>query len=166
MRGKALDLLALGDGRAALHARQDDRLADVRQGIFCLERRRCAAERRNARADLVCKPQSVERVHLLAMRAVNAGVSGVQAHDRLSRTRRRRHDRDDLLERHFRAVVDRTVLFCVVQQRRIDERTGVNDDIRLAEQLRAAHSDEVGRARAGADKVDHLRSSFTRMMEK
>ena len=146
MRGKTLDLLTLGDGRAPLHARQDDRLADVRQGIFCLERRRRAAERRNARADLVCKPQSVKRVHLLAMRAVNAGVSGVQAHDRLSLTRRRRHDRDDLLERHFGAVVDRTISFCVVQQRRIDERTGVNDDIRLAEQLRAAHSDEVGRA--------------------
>ena len=38
VRGKALDLLARGDGRTALHARQDDRLADVRQGIFCLER--------------------------------------------------------------------------------------------------------------------------------
>ena len=90
----------------------------------------------------------------------------MQPHDGLSLARRGRHDVDYLLQRHFRTVVNRAVGLCVVQQRRIDERTRVNDNVRLSEQLCAAHRDEVGRTRTCTDKVNHLRSSFTRMMEK
>ena len=68
----------------------------------------------------------------------------MQPHDQLSRAGCRNHDVHDLFQRHGRTVVDRAALFFVFQQGRIDQRTGINDHIRLFQQLGAAYRDEIG----------------------
>ena len=65
------------------------------------------------------------------------------------------HRFDDLFQGHVGAVVDLTAFFAVVQQRGIDERARIDNDVRLGQQPCAAHGDEVRRSAAGSDKMDH-----------
>ena len=85
------------------------------------QRGRRAAEGAHARADVVCDAKGLQRVKLLAHRAVDAGVSGVQANGRLPGGLGVADHVDHLLQRHFGAVVDRAVRLCVGQKLRIDQ---------------------------------------------
>ena len=119
------------------------------------ERRGGPAEGADAGADIVVDAQLLQLVKLFTHSAVDTRIAGMETDSGLALGLGLTDDGNDLLQRHFRAVVDRTVLFCVVQQRRIDERTGVDHDVRLAEQPRTAHGDEVRCAAPGADKMYH-----------
>ncbi len=165
MRRKGFNLLARGHRRAPLHAGQDDRLAYAGEGVFGPQRRSRPAEGRHARADLIGHARSVQRVHLLAVRAVNTGVAGMQAHNQPALLRRRDHDRKDFLKGHLGAVIHGAALLAPVQERGVDQRPCIDNHIGFGEQPRPAHGNQVGRARARPYKMDHV-PSFTRMTEK
>lgn len=149
------DGLAGGNGCAAGCARDDDRLADVRERIFRAERRGGPAEGADAGADIIVDAQLFQRVKLLPHSAIDARVAGMETDSGLALGLGLTDDGNDLLQRHFRAVVDLTARLRSVQQRWIDERPGIDDDVRLAEQPRAAHGDEVRCAAPGTDKMYH-----------
>ena len=155
MGREGADGLAGGNGCAAGCARDDDRLADVRERIFRAERRGGPAEGADAGADIIVDAQLFQRVKLLPHSAIDARVAGMETDSGLALGLGLTDDGNDLLQRHFRAVVDLTARLRSVQQRWIDERPGIDDDVRLAEQPRAAHGDEVRCAAPGADKMYH-----------
>ena len=101
----------------------------------------------------------VEGAHLLADRAVEARVAGVQAHDLLAGRVRLRHHLDLLAQ-------GQAALSCSSQPSRVQrehglghQRAGVDDDVGLLEQAAAFDGDELGVARAGADEPDHVEAS-------
>ena len=79
----------------------------------------------------------------------------MQAHHLLALGISRRHDLDDLLERHPRAVMDGAGGLAGLEQLGVHEASGPDHDVGLGEQALSAHGDEVGGAGAGANEVDH-----------
>ena len=70
-------------------ARQDHRLADLRQGQLGLEQRRGGGIGRHAGNDLVGDPQRIEPAHLLGDGAIERGIAGMDARDILALAPRR-----------------------------------------------------------------------------
>ena len=159
MRGKRADAFALRNGRSSRHARDDDALRNVRQCVLHVERRRRAAERADAGRVVVGDALFVKRVHLLADRAVQTRVAGVQPHSHPSAVLRLVHHGKDLLERHFRAVVYPASVLSDVKQFRVHQGTCIDDDVGFLQKPLSAHRDQIFRAASGAHKTDHA-SSF------
>lgn len=160
MRGQAADGLTLGYRRAARRARDDDRLAHVRQCVFRPQRRRRAAERADAGADIKVDAALCERVELLAHRAVNARVARVQSHGGLSLALRPLDEGDDLFKRQLRAVVNLAARFRECKQLGIHQRTRVDHHICFAKEPCAPQRDEIRRAASGANKMYHIQPSL------
>ena len=155
MGGKRADGFALGHGRFARGSCDDDRLADVRERILRAKGGRRAAKCAHAGADIVGNSKLLQPVKLLTHGTIDAGVSGVEADGGFLFFLGLFYNRDDLLERHFCAVVDFAAVFCIGQKLRVHQRPRVDDHVRLLEQALSPHSDEIDRAASGADKVYH-----------
>ena len=80
VRGKACQPFPLRHGGASLHAGDDDRLADGRQGILGIQGGCSTAKAGNTGGIIVTNAVGVQCVHLLPDGAVQAGVTGVQTH--------------------------------------------------------------------------------------
>ena len=80
-------------------AGQDDRLRDAGQRQLASQRRGRRGERRDARRDVPGDAELVEAARLLAERAVDREVAGVQARDVIAALVRRAQLLDDLVER-------------------------------------------------------------------
>ena len=155
VRSKRGDGLALGHGRAAGHAGDDDGLAHAGQRVLGLNGRCRAAKARDAGGVVVVDAELGVLVHLLPDRTVEAGVARVQAHRGKPLVLRILDGGDDLLERHLRAVVDAAGFLAHAEQGGIDEAARIDADVRLAQKLRATQRDQVLSAAAGAHKMQH-----------
>ena len=98
--------------RSACHAGDDDRLGNVRQGVFGVECRGSRTEGADAGNILIRDVQRIQLIHLLADGAVQARVAGVQAHDARLFPMRLLDDLQHLLQGHLGAVVEAAVRSC------------------------------------------------------
>ena len=93
----------------------------------------------------------------------------MQAHHQFAALGGGNHGGNDFFQRHDGTVHDLAARFRVLQQFRIDQGTGINDEVCLFQQFLAAYGNQISRAGAGADKVNHQSSnsfSLTRITEK
>ena len=79
----------------------------------------------------------------------------MQAHGHLAFSLRGFHGLDDLFKRHVGRIVDLGAFLRVFEQRRVDERTGVDDDIGFPQQLCATNCDEICGSRTRTYEVNH-----------
>ena len=103
------------------------------------------------------------------MGAVPTGIARVEADHQFSLLGGGNHGGNDLFQGHGRAIHDFAALFGIVQQVRIDQGPGVDNEIRLLQQFLATDRDQISRARAGTNKINHYLSnsfSLTRITEK
>ncbi len=103
----------------------------------------------------------LEPAQLLGERAVDRQVPGVQPRDILTRRMGAHELRFDLVEIHRRGVDDARTGRRERDELRRHDRSGIEADRAARDEVAAAHGDEIGRARAGADEVHgHGRASF------
>ena len=100
-------------------------------------------------------PPLLQRPQLLGQGAVEARVPGVQAHGGLARRLGPFDDVQHLLQRHVGAVVDLAPGLDARQVRPGHQAAGVDDHVGFLQQPRSAHGDQIGRAAARPDKVNH-----------
>lgn len=91
---------------------------------------------------------------MLVDRAVHGGVAGVQAHDAFAFQGGGAHGPDLFPQVHGSAVEADATGLAGPEMGGIDQRTGVDHQVRLLQSAQAAHGDEILRARSGADKFD------------
>ena len=153
--------LTFGHRGTALHAGDDDGLADAGQRVLGVQRRRRTAEARHAGRIVVGDAHGVQRVHLFPDCAVQAGVARVQAHGGFVRCFVFFHDGKHLLQRHLGAVINGAVRPRQPQQRRVDQAARVDDAVRCLQQGRAAPGNQVRCAGTGPHKMYHVRLPST-----
>ena len=164
MCGKRAQLLPLGHGRTPLVARDDDRLRDSRKRILLLQSGSRREEGADARHDLKINPLLLERIHLLLNRTVDARIARMKAHDHEIFRHGFLYRLNDLGERHRGGIVNLRAFLGKVQKGGIDERTRIDDDIGLLQQLLPFDRDELGIACARADNVYlHVLPPVTRL---
>ncbi|CNT59686.1 Uncharacterised protein [Salmonella enterica subsp. enterica serovar Bovismorbificans] len=88
---------------------------------------------------------------MLTYGAVQRDIARLQTHHRFSRFHARRHQLDNLLKMQFGAVVAFCLRGAVIQQFGIDQRTGIDNYLRLLQQAVAFKRDQLAIARPGAD---------------
>ena len=141
-------------GRAAGRAREDDRLGDFGRGQLDPQRGGRGLKRADARHHFVVDPQPIEGVHLLADRAVDARLAGVQAdHVDVSLPGLSEHG-DNLLQAHAGRIVPLGSRFQQAQQFGIHQRAGVDAAVGILQQPLGLDGQQIGRSRPGADKID------------
>ena len=114
VRCKQFDLFFFRYRGTAFHTGQNHCLADIRQRILGFECRGCTAEGRYTGNDFIRDLMCIQDIHLLTMCAIDARVTSVQAHDKLSGLCGRDHNIHDFLERHGCAVINLTVCFAIL----------------------------------------------------
>ena len=77
----------------------------------------------------------------------------MQAHGILSPFRRTAENIDHLIQVEISAVVNFTVFRGVLQQLRINQRSGIDDDFRFLKQTHAPDGDQIRRAASRAHKM-------------
>ena len=151
MSGEALQALPLRHRRPALVPRDDDCLGNVWQRIFLLQRRRRREERADAGDDLILDVALFELVHLFLYSAVNRRIAGMQAHNHFPLFHGLCDLVDDFRQRHGRGIVNIRVFLGNLQHVGIDQRTRVNDDVRLPQKPLSLDRDEFGISGPRAD---------------
>ena len=159
MSGKSLDGFPVRDRCPSGHAGDDHALGDAGQRIFHVQGCGRTAEGAYARGGIIGDPLRLQKVHLLPDSAVDAGISGVQAHCRKAFLFCSPHHFDHFLQRHLRAVIDTAAVLLTFQQRRIHQRPGVNDHVRLADEPLPPHCDEIRRSGSRSHKMNHIARS-------
>ena len=103
--GQPRKVLRRRHGRAAGRAGEDDRLGDLGGRQFDPQRGGRRLKGADARHHFVVDPQPIQGVHLLADRAVDGRLAGVQPHDVDLPRRAFSNSADDLLEVHRGRIV-------------------------------------------------------------
>ena len=155
MGSKACQLFLFRHRGAALHTGDDDGLAHGGQGVLGVQRRCRAAEAGNTGGIIVADALGVQHIHLLPDGTVQAGVAGVQAHGGAACGFHLPHYCQHLFQRHFGAVVNRTVLSGKAQQSRVDQTARIDDAVGCLQKGRAAPGDQVRSTGACAYKMYH-----------
>ena len=132
MCSKAAQVLTLWYGRPSLIARNDDRLGDAGQRIFLSQGRCRSKEGAHAGHHIVLEPTLLPRIHLLLNGAVDRRIARMQANGHLARGLRLRDHFDYFIERHMRRVMNLSPVLAHIEKGRIDERSCIDDDIRLS----------------------------------
>jgi hypothetical protein len=152
---EARELLAHGHGRGADRgAREDDRLRDAREREFRAERSGGGGESRHARRQVVGDAERVEPPHLLADRAIEREIAGMDTGDVEVLRVRRLHLRDDLVEGEGAGVDDARSRGRPRDHGLGHQRARIETDRAALDEAEAAHGDEVRRTRPGADEMD------------
>ena len=126
----------------------DNRLRNFRQSVLRTQGGCRTAECTDARTHIIFYAQLVQLVKLLADRAENAGIARMQTHRCFPDTFGALYTFQNLFQRHFRTVADLAAFFCIFQNRRIHQRTGIYDQIRLTQQTRSTNGDAIDPAAA------------------
>ena len=109
------DGFPFGHGGAPGSAGDNNSLAHIRQGVLRFQCRGRSAEGTDAGADIVGNPPLFQFVKLLPDGTINAGIAGVEPDGGFPRLLRRFHNRNHLLQGHFRAVVDFTTGLAAIE---------------------------------------------------
>ncbi len=161
-RGEGGEVLARGHGGgAAGRAGQHQGLRDFGQRQLALQRRRARREGGDAGRHVEGDAERPEPPRLLAERAPDREIAGMQPRHVEPRLMRRSHFGDDLVQRHRRRVEDARAGRAVVEKRGRHERAGIEADGRARDEIAAAHGYEIGGAGAGADEMDGHGASAT-----
>ena len=154
--GEGRGVFALRHGRSSGRPREDDALAHIGAGEFAAERRCCREHAADARDDGCGHAFLGQPPDLLVDRAVHGGIAGVQANRGLALRLGLPDGKNHLFQCHFRTVLAKAFLFCIVQQRRVHKAARVNNPIRTGQKPRAPHRNQIRRAAARAYKVHHF----------
>src|SRR5579885_3368975 len=116
-------------GRGApLRARQNERLRNLRQGELSPKCGRCGGKGRNAWRNRIGDGKSFEHADLLAHRAPNREIAGVEARNIIALAMSTQKFFADFFEAHWRRVDDPCSLWAIGEERLWHERARVKTD--------------------------------------
>ena len=153
---KGRNALPLRNRCSSGHSGDDNTLGDIWQRIFHFKGSSRSAERADTRTVIVSDSKGIERINLFADCTVQARISRVESCHNLAFAFGLFHNINHLLQRHGCTVIYHTALFFQIQQCRIDKRTCINDNVRLAKQLLSSYRNQIRGSRARSNKMYHL----------